>query len=60
MQTEAQKRAKAKYRKHNENRVTVVFYPKDKEVLEFVKAHGGSAYLRELAYKAMDKKKGQA
>lgn len=55
MTTEAQKRAKANYRKRSEKRLGVTFYPKDKQVYEFVKAHGGAAYLRQLAYEAMDR-----
>lgn len=52
--SEAQKRASAKYRKRNVKMMSVAFYPKDKKVLGFVQNHGGSTFLRELAYKAME------
>lgn len=59
MTNEAQRRANARYKKRNVKVVAVSFYPKDKQAYEFVKAHGGSTYLRELAYKAMDREGGE-
>ena len=57
MQTEAQKRAKSRYRQRNEKRIGVTFYPKDRELYEWVKESGGAAFLRALAYTAQAKEK---
>ena len=49
MATDAQNRATAAYRKKSVRQVVVRFYPKDAALYEFVKARGGSSYLKQLA-----------
>lgn len=53
MATDAQNRATANYRKKSVRQVVVRFYPKDTELYEFVKARGGSSYLKRLAEREM-------
>lgn len=53
MATQAQNKATANYRKKSVRQVVVRFYPKDAKLYEFVKARGGSAYIKRLAALAM-------
>lgn len=49
MQTEAQKRAVANYRKRNVKYVTVPFYPTEKTLFEWLDNQGGRAsYIKRL------------
>ena len=59
MQTsEAQRRANAKYQKYNVKTHTLAFYPKDKELYEWLCAQSDrSAYLRELVRQDMQRHK---
>lgn len=49
MVSDAQSKATNEYRKRSVKQVIVRFYPKDGELYDFVKSHGGSTYLKELA-----------
>ena len=53
MPSEAQKKALATYRKKSVRQVVCRFYPKDDELYAWVKAHGGSSYLKRLAERDM-------
>ena len=52
MATEAQKRAKEKYRKEKTSKVTIEFYPQETELLAKVKSQPSQqAYIKELIRK---------
>ena len=54
MATEARLRANNNYVKHNVKKVSISFYPKDKEVYAWVAQHASMAgYIRELIVKDM-------
>ena len=54
MATQARLRANNNYVKHNVKKVTISFYPKDKEVYAWVAQHESMAgYIRELIVKDM-------
>ena len=54
--SEAQKRANAKYRKHNVKNVTVAFYPNDKDIFEWLDSQGGRAsYIKRLIREDMER-----
>lgn len=53
MQSEAQKKATAKYRREHVKQLVVRFYPKDAELFDYVKNQGGAAFLKELAASAL-------
>lgn len=56
MQSEAQKRANANYRKRNVKNVSVPFYPGDMDVLEWLDIKGGRAsYIKGLLREQMKK-----
>lgn len=57
MATDAQNKATAAYRKKSVRQVVVRFYPKDAALYEFVKARGGSSYLKQLAALDMSAKR---
>ena len=49
MASDAQNKATNEYRKRSVKQIVVRFYPKDGPLYDFVKARGGSTYLKELA-----------
>ena len=51
--TDAQKRADAKYKKRNVSTMTIRFFPADKPLHAFIREHGGSTYLKDLARREM-------
>lgn len=54
MATAARLRANNNYVKHNVKKVSIAFYPKDKEVYAWVAQHASKAgYIRELIVKDM-------
>lgn len=53
MATDAQKKATATYRKKSVRQIVCRFFPKDEALYSWVKAHGGSAYLKLLAEREM-------
>lgn len=56
--TKAQNEAQARYNRANVKRVVVSFYPKDKELYEFVAKHENKAgYIKELIQKDLEQSK---
>ena len=54
MATQARLRANNNYVKHNVKKVSIAFYPKDKEIYAWVAQHESMAgYIRELIVKDM-------
>lgn len=51
--TDAQLRADAKYKKDKVHTVAVHLYPADRTLEEFIRSHGNSTYLKDLARKEM-------
>lgn len=59
MASEARLRANNNYVKHNVKKVSIAFYPKDKEIYAWVAQHESMAgYIRELIVKDMQAKRG--
>lgn len=59
MQSDAQRRATAKYRKDNVKNVSVKFYPSEKELFDFLDSKGGRAsYIKQLLREAMERERG--
>lgn len=55
MASEAQRRASARYQKLNVKSYTIAFYPKDKELHEWLRQQESKAkYIRELIRKDME------
>lgn len=58
MATQAQNKATANYRREHVRQLVVRFYPKDAELFDFVKASGGTSFLKQLAAAAMSTERG--
>lgn len=57
MQTDAQRRAKARYQKQSLNHVMIAFSPREKTLYEFIQSQKPmSAYLKDLVRKDMESK----
>lgn len=58
MESEAQKRANAKYRRENTKVVAVRFYPSEMDILEFLDKQGGRAsYIKAVLREKMEEAK---
>lgn len=58
MATQARLRANNNYVRHNVKKVTISFYPKDKDMYAWVAQHASMAgYIRELIRKDMEARK---
>lgn len=54
-QSEAQRRAKAKYQKEKVRQVVVRFYPSDQEILDYLEQQGNmGGYIKELIKRDME------
>lgn len=51
--TEAQLRADAKYKRDKVHTIAVHLYPGDRRLEEFIRSHGGSTFLKDLARREM-------
>lgn len=59
MQTEAQKRANARYRKNNVRQIGLSFYPAEADLYEWAKSHDNvSGYLKALIRADMESARG--
>lgn len=54
-QSDAQRRAKAKYQKEKVRQVVVRFYPSDQEILDYLEQHENmGGYIKELIKRDME------
>lgn len=58
MQSQAEKKAQANYRKRNVKNVTVAFFPGDADIFEWMDSQGGRAsYIKRLIREDMERNK---
>lgn len=57
--TDAQKRADAKYKREHTKTMTIRFFESDMGLLDHIKGHGGSTYVKSLVRDDMEREDGK-